>query len=250
MPNLKTCPACGTEIDERLDQCPECGLKGLKRAFLSWDARQKWVRDVLEPHKQWYLKNSEKALKTPCRVFAGRDYALFLTKGGRLYGFGSNDTNSIAPGEDREVRIPLLMAENIVSAAAGYCYSICLDQNGGIRLFGQTSHPYPERFQTPEGRTAEVFASPSDNIFWLRMEDGRLLSFGYNMRNQIAPRIEKLYFTFPEISLKIHYSGEFVTNYESYGSRGLHPYASHGSYYHSDRGSLLNDHLLYFKNTP
>lgn len=250
MSDLKTCPACGTEIDERLDQCPECGLKGLKQIFLSWENRQDWVREVLEPHRQWYEEHSEKALKTPCRVFAGQNFALFLTKGGRLYGFGSNDTNSIAPGEEREVRTPVLMAENIASAAAGYNYSIFLGKDGRIRLAGQSPIPYSRCLQFLGCEAVAVYADASCDTFWLRTKDGQLLSFGCNLREQIAPRRDDLVYAYPEISLKVHYSGEFVTHSHKYGTEGFRPYASYGGYNCSDGGSLLNDQVLRFKNTP
>jgi len=243
MSNQKTCPACGASLNRELNRCPKCGLEGLSRVFLSREDYQDWVRDVLEPHKQML-----QARKRPCRVYAGLGFGLILTGAGDLYGFGSNATGCLGETTDENVLTPVPMAKNVVSAAAGYCCTIYLGEDGEVRLIGRSQVDYMKCFQLPAGRIKAVYASPVQNVFWLRMDNDSLWSWGSNIKELIAPRTAKTLHTFQEIALRIEYEGSIRKYYSSH-TCGTPAYVDSG-YYQSNTKDLVEGEILRLKNTP
>lgn len=203
MGQQKKCPSCGRQIGKEQGKCPYCGMEGLNRIFASEADYTEWVRSELNPHKAKLL---------PC-IFAGSNGVLILHSDGKLYGMGNNDTGSF--GEKNKGRIvgrPQLVAENIKCAAAGYCYNLCLTQDGQIMLVGRTGIPYRNRLeQMPD--VEEVFAAPDRDIFWILTKDKSLYVWGDNRAEDIAPMVSKELHRFNYVEIDVEYWDSVTKTY-------------------------------------
>ena len=125
--NERKCPACGATVQENTAKCPDCGLDGLNLRFLSKAGYEKWVKEVLKPYKA----------TLPLKVFAGRSHGLILSGTGDLYGIGWNGSGEIEENGAKEYKHPHLMAEDVISAAAGRAYSIYVTRDSKVHLRGK-----------------------------------------------------------------------------------------------------------------
>ena len=57
------------------------------------------------------------------QVFGGKVHFLIL-KNGRLFGLGDNTDCQISQIREKEIQRPCYIADNVISAAAGFCYFI------------------------------------------------------------------------------------------------------------------------------
>jgi len=190
---FKECPVCGKELGGQEDKCPYCGFEGLDTVFLSREDYVNWQETILNPYKE---------MIKPLRIFAGHPGVLILMFNGDLYGYGNNDTGAF--GEENYgilLTKPQLIAENVKSAALGYNFSIYLTKEGKVELLGKRRNvpsrvrspeildavnvPFRERFQgIPDAD--EVYASGSNDIFWVKYKNGKLGVWGTNTDGQIA----------------------------------------------------------------
>jgi len=175
---FKECPACGKKLGGQEDKCPCCGFEGLDTVFLSREDYVNWQETILNPYK--------KMIKPP-RIFAGYPGVLILMLNGDLYGYGNNDNGAFGK-ENYGIILtkPQLVAENVKSAALGYNFSIYLTKEGKVELLGaRTNVPFRERFQGIPNAD-EVYASGSNDIFWVKYKNGELGVWGANTEGQIA----------------------------------------------------------------
>ena len=197
------CPACGAAVQAALDVCPVCGLEGLQIPV----AYEIWKQETLEPHKKALLP----------RVFAGNRYGLILTHDGRLYGIGRNDSGQIDEQGDDRYSQPRLMAENVISAAAGNHYSVYVTRDGEVHLRGRGE--LADRFPGFSG-AREVWALSEygsrvqlADAFWICSRAGAVFFFGDNFG--IEEYREVRWKDLGERICHIH-SGPFMTPY-TYG---------------------------------
>lgn len=117
------------------------------------------------------------------RVFAGYDHALVLSERGALFGFGKNDCHQLSDKlADRNVMMPVMLAENVKMAAAGFEGSIYLGCDGNICILGNGK--VQDCFSSPEG-VAAVYADCSERRYWIQDEDSVLYRFGKDgIRNE------------------------------------------------------------------
>lgn len=189
--NKRSCPACGARIPASVQACPACGLTGLNRHFLSREGYEKWVREVLEPHK---------ASMAP-KVFAGNGYGLILTIRGELYGIGRNDDHQILDENRPWCCRPVLMAENVISAAAGSHYTIYVTRDGQIHWRGNGAENMP---QAADVRTVyaewgrDLYEETRPDRFWLEKNSGEIFVLGADPDASGAETDRTLVYEFPE----------------------------------------------------
>ena len=174
---FKECPACGNKLGGQEDKCPCCGFEGLNTVFLSQEDYLIWQETVLNPYKE--------TIKPP-RIYAGHSGVLILMFNGNLYGYGNNDSDRF--GQENYGIIltkPQLIAKNVKSAALGYNYAIYLTNEGTVEFLGKSNIPLRERFQGIQDAD-EVYASGSEDIFWVKYKNGELGVWGKNTKGEIT----------------------------------------------------------------
>lgn len=236
MENQKKCPACNRWINKDLEQCPICGFNDLNVYFLYKEDYQEWVNVKLLPHKAKMF-----------RFFAGHDGVLILTGSGKLYGMGNNNTGRFGNEKiGEELKSPQLIAENIKSAALGYHYSIYLTKDGIVKLIGKTQIPYANSFRSFNDVT-DVYASLSEDVFWLFLSDGSLRVWGDNTNASIAPRTSQFVKNFKKVEVIVtdehhHY---WYRNYPN----PKEIYAGEDKEVHSNRSEVLGSTATQLKRT-
>lgn len=179
----RKCPACGGLVKETWKFCPVCGEK-LPRI----------------------IKKKKRPEDPACRAFAGKTYGLILTPEGILYGIGSNSAGQIQEDNWKDwYSQPVMMAENVISAAAGKDYTIYVTRDGQVQLRGRGE--LVERF-TGFSDAKNVFADYQANIFWIQRADGAMFAFGENSDLQAAS--EQVWKTLPEQTSNVN-TGVFMT---------------------------------------
>ena len=74
---------------------------------------------------------------------------------------------------------PVKIAEDVISAAAGYNYGLYVTADGALHFIGSSGIPYAERFAF-DRRVREVFAEPDRDVFRLTDEKGETYVWGDN----------------------------------------------------------------------
>lgn len=188
----RKCPACGATVQENTAKCPDCGLEGLNLRFLSKAGYEKWVKEVLEPHRAALLP----------KVFAGEEHGLILTPQGKLYGIGRNVAGQIDEKGSNGYEQPYLMAVDVISAAAGSHYSAYVTRDGKVHLRGKGE--LAERF--PGFSDAVKVYGDTKDSFWIQTRDGKLFGFGYN---QFIPEESRVWETLAPETCVVRY-GEYT----------------------------------------
>ena len=174
------CPACKAILAEPLPKsCPVCHLKGINQMFLTREDYDDWKKHVLDEH----IKNLR-----PNRISAGYDGILILLGDGRLFGFGNNTQGQYCPCHIGEkIEKPEKIADGVISAAAGYNYSLYLDTDGKIHFLGNSGIPFKERFTQGDLVLKEVYAKNDIDIFGAEDIYGNFYIWGDNHSEQIEP---------------------------------------------------------------
>lgn len=153
------------------------------------------------------------------REFYGEGGRLVLTDSGRLYGSGWNLTflYSVDYSEEKaKAAAPVLLAENVISAAAGYNYALYVTDDGTLHFVGDSGIPYKERFSF-EGKVREVYAEPDRDVFRLTDENGDRYIFGENRLGEIRPLIYKVHAVLDNQVVTLR-DGELVWIYKQDGT--------------------------------
>ena len=83
---------------------------------------------------------------------------------------------------------PVKIAENVISAAAGYNYGLYVTADGILHFIGDSGIPYAERFAF-DGRIRRVFAEADRDVFSLEDEKGDIWRWGCNFASELADRL-------------------------------------------------------------
>ena len=208
------CPACKTILSEPLpERCPSCQLEGLNRMFLTLEDYKDWKRNVLEEH-----------IKTLCnhKISVGHDGVLVLLSNGQLFGLGNNTQGQYCPRRIGEyIDKPEKIADGVISAAAGYNYSLYLDSNGKVHFLGNSGVPYKERFDQCDFVFKKVFACNYSDIFGVEDIDGNFYVWGDNRESLIENLKEenvREFFDYEVSSFDIIERSCEITAYSDYGT--------------------------------
>ena len=153
------------------------------------------------------------------REFYGEGGRLVLTDSGRLYGSGWNLTflySADYSEEKAKAAAPVLLAENVISAAAGYNYALFVTDDGTLHFVGDSGIPYKERFSF-EGKVREVYAEPDRDVFRLTDENGDRYIFGENRLGEIRPLIYRVHAVLDNQVVTLR-DGELVWIYKQDGT--------------------------------
>lgn len=194
MENQKKCPACGAVVRNGAESCVKCGLEGLNLGFLNKAGYEKWVKEVLQPHRDSLVP----------KVYAGTEYGLILTVQGDLYGIGSNQYHQLADTDREFYEQPVLMARNVISAAAG---------PGAVYVThdGKVHWQHIDRDDMPElTDVREVYAEVWKKRYWFVKDDGEELGIGSNYDGALEEKYRVLYFEFPEVTCLDHQLGSYT----------------------------------------
>ena len=181
--NQRKCPVCDAVLSEEASVCSACGFGGLNQIFLSQEDRDAWYQEEILPLR---------AMRR-IRVSVGEAHALFL-RNSELYGMGSNDAGQLGDRTAGEEKKAAFIARDIRSVAAGRSYSICLSNSGKIIVlgngeFGDSSFDFPDAEQ--------VYASKTEDVFWIRDACGKLFAFGNNSNEKVEPHACRTLGKFP-----------------------------------------------------
>ena len=123
------------------------------------------------------------------REYSGEGGKLILSDSGVLYGSGWDLTYAYGveySEEKAKAADPVMIAANVISAAAGYNYALYVTGDGKLHFIGDSGIPFKERFSF-DGRIKEVFAKPDRNEFRLIDENGVSYAWGDNQSAGIFP---------------------------------------------------------------
>lgn len=122
--------------------------------------------------------------------FHGEGGTLTLSAEGILCGAGWDLVYAYGVDYDSSAALsaPLVkIAENVVSAAAGYNYGLYVTADGTLHFIGDSGIPYAERFAF-NGRIRQVFAEADRDVFSLEDEKGDIWRWGCNFACDLADR--------------------------------------------------------------
>ena len=117
-------------------------------------------------------------------------HSLFVTKDGKLWAMGSNDSGQLGDGTttDRSTPVQVKNATNVIAATAGNDYSLFVTSDGKLWGMGITfgiSANVP--VQVPVPTTAKVIAvSAKERHSLFATEDGKLWAMGHNAYGQLG----------------------------------------------------------------
>ena len=123
--------------------------------------------------------------------FQGEGGILTLSAEGILSGAGWDLVYAYGVDYDSAAALsaPLVkIAENVVSAAAGYNYGLYVTSDGTLHFIGNSGIPYAERFAF-DGRIRRVFAEADRDVFSLEDEKGDIWRWGCNFACDLADRL-------------------------------------------------------------
>ena len=116
------------------------------------------------------------------RVFSGLGGTLRLSENGVLSGVGWDLSIPYGVDYDPDAALtapPVRIADDVISAAAGYDYGLYVTADGMLHFIGSSGIPYAERFAF-DGRICEVFAKPDRDVFRLADKAGDSWVWGDN----------------------------------------------------------------------
>jgi len=125
-------------------------------------------------------------------ITAGYNHFLIL-KEGRLYGFGNNHSGQISDNEIEEGK-PHLMAENVISMAAGDDYSLYVTSDGEVKIQGRGI--YTDRF--PGFSNAKKVYADRERFYIIDNND-EIYAFGDNENEHIVKYVYEELFRFPTL---------------------------------------------------
>ena len=126
------------------------------------------------------------------QVFHGEGGVLMLSAEGILNGTGWDLVYAYGVDYDPSAALsapPVKIAENVVSAAAGYNYGLYVTADGKLHFIGDSGIPYAERFAF-DGRIRRVFAEADRDVFSLEDEKGDIWHWGCNFACNLADRLK------------------------------------------------------------
>ena len=127
------------------------------------------------------------------QAFHGDGGILMLSADGILCGVGWNLVYAYGVDYDPSAALsapPVKIAENVVSAAAGYNYGLYVTADGKLHFIGDSGIPYAERFAF-DGRIRRVFAEADRDVFSLEDEKGDIWRWGCNLGFDLEDKIMK-----------------------------------------------------------
>lgn len=155
-------------------------LTQLEDGYFSYDAPQK-----INPVPQQCMKN----VMTAC---AGAWYTLSVTKDGRLWGWGENNSGQLGQG-DREARAaPVFIMDGVRFVYANEEQSYAVKEDGGLWGWGYNEHSIlldaPEYCTVPVRLLDDVesVCGGPDMVFAIK-KDHTLWAWGFNQFNKIIP---------------------------------------------------------------
>ncbi len=122
-------------------------------------------------------------------VFSGLGGTLRLDDDGVLRGAGWDLSLPYGVDYDPAAALtapPVKIAEDVISAAAGYNYGLYVTADGALHFIGSSGVPFAERFAF-DGRVREVFAEPDRDVFRLKDEAGNTYTWGDNWSGRLQP---------------------------------------------------------------
>lgn len=160
------------------------------------------------------------------REFSGEGGRLILTADGILYGSGWDITfpYSVDYSEEKaKAAEPVKIAENVISASAGYNYALYVTEDGLLHFVGDAGLPFKERFSF-DGKIKEVFAEPDRDVFSLIDEKGVKYVWGDNHCEYIMPSEHIIHAVVNDQKITLH-DGQMIWEYKKNGkecrSKGL-----------------------------
>ena len=196
----RKCPACGSIVSSPLPKlCPVCQLEGINRMFLTREDYEEWKKTILDEH----IKNLR---------LVGKSHILSLRGDGRLYQFINNEME--------------LIAENVISAAAGYNYSIYLDSSGQVHFLGNSGIPFKERFSQGDLVFKSVYANTDIDIFGAENSDGNFYIWGDNHSELIESLQQRLVCEWKIVKVGYWWEEEWYYATAWSGPINVHPHSS------------------------
>ena len=212
MSELK-CPACTTVLSEPLpERCPTCQLEGLNKMFLTLEDNKNWKKTVLNEHIK-KLRNH--------KIFVGEAHVLLLCDDGRLF----------QVIEDKNEKMEIV-ARNVISATAGYNYSLYLDTEGKVHFIGNSGIAFKERFNQGDLAFKKIFARQDVDVFGAEDIDGNFYVWGDNHNCRLEKWNKTFLITLNTVSTSlINKTYLKLSKYETYGSKWIVRWYSHSDDY-------------------
>jgi alpha-tubulin suppressor-like RCC1 family protein len=136
--------------------------------------------DNVDKHSPMMINDLENIIQ----VSAGINHSLCLDNQGRVWNFGDGSGGQLGPSVYKNITgIPALILglKNIVQVAAGEYYSLCLDNQGIVRGFGQLGLKHYENLDSPI--LENIIQVDIGTGFSLCLDnDGKVWVFGSNMK--------------------------------------------------------------------
>ncbi len=152
------------------------------------------------------------------REFSGEGGRLILTADGILYGSGWDITFPYGVDyseEKAKAAEPVKIAENVISASAGYNYALYVTEDGLLHFVGDSGLPFRERFYF-DGKIKEVFAEPDRDVFSLFDEKGDKYVWGDNHCEYIMPSEHIIHDVVNDQKITLH-DGKMIWEYKKDG---------------------------------
>ncbi len=137
---------------------------------------------VALPDSQRLKKGRRSTMSDNSRSFSGLGGRLTLMPDGTLYGVGWDLAIPYGVDYDPAAALaapPVKLAEDVISAAAGYNYGLYVTADAALHFLGSSGVPYAEYFAF-DGTIREVFTEPDRDMFRLTDEAGDTYVWGDN----------------------------------------------------------------------
>lgn len=146
---------------------------------------------ILAPTPNKYFDASKRLKQIAC----GFNHSLFLIDDGTVYSSGSNDYEQLGHDKSRKKpeQIMALETQFIIQVAAGYSFSLALNNNGQLYCWGAVSgqrddeyfYAKPSVIKTPNDSSLVQITSGYYHFLMLT-EDGRVYVMGLNNHGQLG----------------------------------------------------------------